>query len=476
MAKDLGARLSGDDHKRGAGLVELVAGLEHLDDDEVLDVLVSLQRAQSRLAWAEQQALVRLAGPSQRTHEVLVHDRRLDAERVVEVTDEVRDEIAAALHRSANLVHDQITSARLLNGPLADTAHALRDGQITPAHARMIVEQVRRLDGAVHCANVDPGRDTPAQAEVRAAFRRVCAQLQARVLPGAARQTPAQTRAHARRAMAVIDAEGEARRRAAARGTRDVWISPDDDGIATLIARLDAVTAHAIRTAIDTAAADPTLTGDSTATIGERRADALAALVLGQAQVSVQVEVTMPASALGITTDTSTGTGTGTVDTGTIGSSAALPDGTLVDTHDIARLLHDTAAAMQLRRLLTDPITGTALDLGRTRYEISNPLRRWITTRDRTCRFPGCRRRATTCQIDHIRPWDRGGATDADNLHPLCHRHHQLKTHCGWQVSRDPQTGRTTWTSPLGRTYTVDPEPVLPPESGPPPPEEPLPF
>ena len=275
----------------------------------------------------------------------------------------------------------------------------------------------------------------------------------------------AQTRAAARRTIARLDAAGEHRRRQAARCTRDVWVSPDDDGIAVLIARLDALTAHAIAAAIDTAATDPDLPGDCTATLGERRADAFAALILGQSKVSVRVDLTMPASALGI-------------DSATLdpGSSASLPDGTLVDTGDLTRLLDTTTATVQLRRLLTDPVTGTALDLGRTRYQVSDPLRRWITTRDRTCRFPGCRRRATSCQIDHVTPWDEGGATDADNLHPLCHRHHQLKTHSRWRVRRDPQTGRTTWTSPLGRTYVIDPEPVPVHAAGPPPPDAPLPF
>lgn len=448
-----------------AALVELVARLEVLDDDEVLDVLVGLQRAQARLAWVESQALVRLAGPHQRTHEVLVHDRRLDAERIVQVTDEVRDEIAASLHRSATVVHDQITSARLLNGPLSDTARALANGSITAGHARVIVEQARRHPAAVHCANVAPSADTPVQAGQRAEFRRVCSALQDRVLPAAARLTVSQTRAHARRAMASIDAEGERRRREAARCTRDVWVSPDDDGIATLIARLDAVSAHAIRAAIDAAAADPAIAGDCAATLGERRAEALAALVLGHAQVSVQVEVTMPSGALGI--------GAAGLDAIGIGPVSALPDGTLVDSNDVARLLDSTGATGHLRRLVTDPATGTAIDLGRSRYELSEPLRRWIIARDRTCRFPGCRRRATACQVDHIEPWDDGGRTDAANLHALCTRHHQLKTHTGWRVSRDPVDGRTTWISPLGRTYVVDPAPVLVHAAGPPPADDP---
>jgi hypothetical protein len=466
MANDLDPRRTGAG--LSGGLEELVARLEHLDDDEVLAVLVGLQRAQARLAWVEAQALTRLAGPHQRTHEVLVHDRRIDAERVVQVTDEVRDEVASALRRSPSVVHDQITTARLLNGPLAATSRALRDGLVTSAHVRVIAEQARRHPAATHCANAHPRADTPMQAAQRAEFDRVCEELQARVLSAACRLTVSQTRVHARRAMAAVDADGERRRREAARCTRDVWVSPDDDGMSTLVARLDAVSAHAIRAAIDAAAADPAISGDCTATLGERRAEALAALVLGQAQVSVQVEVTMPSDALGIGS-----VGIGWVDSST---NSALPDGTMVDSADVVRLLDRSDVTAHLRRLVTDPATGIAVDLGRRRYEVSGPLRRWIAARDRTCRFPGCRRRAAACQVDHIDPWDDGGSTDAANLHALCTRHHQLKTHAGWRVEREPARGRTIWTSPLGRTYVVDPEPVPVHAAGPPPSDDPLPF
>ena len=111
-------------------------------------------------------------------------------------------------------------------------------------------------------------------------------------------QVLSQTRALTRRLVAAIDAAGERRRREQARCTRDVWVSPDEDGIATLVARLDALTAHAIRAAVDSAAQDPAVAGDCAATAGERRAEALAALVLGQVQVTAQVDVLVPLTSL----------------------------------------------------------------------------------------------------------------------------------------------------------------------------------
>jgi hypothetical protein len=37
----------------------------------------------------------------------------------------------------------------------------------------------------------------------------------------------------------------------------------------------------------------------------------------------------------------------------------------------------------------------------------------------------------------------------------LCRFHHRVKTYSEWDYRREPD-GSLTWTSPLGRTYTVD--------------------
>ncbi|MHB8796423.1 MAG: hypothetical protein ACYC90_13330 [Candidatus Nanopelagicales bacterium] len=39
------------------------------------------------------------------------------------------------------------------------------------------------------------------------------------------------------------------------------------------------------------------------------------------------------------------------------------------------------------------------------------------------------------------------------NLGALCTRHHQLKTHAGWQITHTAADGTCTWQSPIGRTY-----------------------
>ncbi|MGO8959861.1 MAG: HNH endonuclease, partial [Streptosporangiaceae bacterium] len=77
--------------------------------------------------------------------------------------------------------------------------------------------------------------------------------------------------------------------------------------------------------------------------------------------------------------------------------------------------------------------------------------------RQRTCCYPGCRRAATRCDIDHTTPYDRGGKTCECNLAPLCRRHHRAKQAPGWQLSQD-QPGRMTWHLPHHRSYVTSGE------------------
>ncbi|MGC0249501.1 DUF222 domain-containing protein [Pseudactinotalea sp. Z1748] len=104
-------------------------------------------------------------------------------------------------------------------------------------------------------------------------------------------------------------------------------------------------------------------------------------------------------------------------------------------------------------------------------YQPGATLREFILARDVTCRFPTCRQPGRRCQIDHIVPFtfDRPAwaQTHQGNLHLLCARHHGLKTAGAWRITREPATGDTRWTSPLGYTYTraaqvVDPAHELP--------------
>ncbi|MEH0110435.1 DUF222 domain-containing protein [Tersicoccus sp. MR15.9] len=114
-------------------------------------------------------------------------------------------------------------------------------------------------------------------------------------------------------------------------------------------------------------------------------------------------------------------------------------------------------------------------------YRIRAAVRRALQVRDGTCRFPGCRRNATACDLDHVTAWTDGGTSEGGNLAHLCRKHHVLKHHSGWTVTAaSPSDGRDAaeshggggradhhpppgpdaliWTSPAGRRYLAEPD------------------
>jgi hypothetical protein len=119
-----------------------------------------------------------------------------------------------------------------------------------------------------------------------------------------------------------------------------------------------------------------------------------------------------------------------------------------------ARMARLLAGDGKWKRFITDPITGSLLDYGRTTYEPPQALVDFVMARDRRCRFPGCRQPGNISDIDHAEPWEDGGSTSPENLGLLCRRHHRMKTHGGWQLQSFPD-GSCRWLSPAGKSYEV---------------------
>lgn len=127
------------------------------------------------------------------------------------------------------------------------------------------------------------------------------------------------------------------------------------------------------------------------------------------------------------------------------------------------------AAGGTWRRLLTDPVTGVVLDVGRTRYRPPAALADAVRARDLTCTHPGCQVPAARCDIDHIQPWSEGGTTSLDNLTALCEAHHRLKHTPAWSLTRT-QEGSLEWHTPSRTRYRRTPNgtiTVLPRRVGP---------
>jgi hypothetical protein len=110
------------------------------------------------------------------------------------------------------------------------------------------------------------------------------------------------------------------------------------------------------------------------------------------------------------------------------------------------------------------------------RYRHSTAQERFVTTRDRTCRHPGCRNSAGWADLDHVLAHAEGGETSCENLCCLCRRHHRLKTHApGWSFAMAPD-GTLTVTTPSGVTRVTRPPGLDDPTADVSRREEPAPF
>jgi len=72
---------------------------------------------------------------------------------------------------------------------------------------------------------------------------------------------------------------------------------------------------------------------------------------------------------------------------------------------------------------------GNVLNIGRRSRTIPPAIKRALSIRDTTCRYPGCCERQYV-DAHHIKHWADGGETRLDNLVTLC-RHHHRKLHQG---------------------------------------------
>jgi hypothetical protein len=211
------------------------------------------------------------------------------------------------------------------------------------------------------------------------------------------------------------------------------------------------------------AAADPAVRWTVIVTDDNGRATAVTALRSHRGQTTAglidEVTVTITAAlADGLASDDATRHWTGRLLASVRATTGgAMLAGVLEKTLDAAR---DAVAAADIRAAADQNAGGCAHTLAAAAYRVPATLRRWLNARDRTCRNPVCRRRATQCDQDHTRAHDKGGPTCTCNLGPLCRRHHQLKQLRGWHLTQDTN-GTFTWTTPAGLTYRKEPHTYL---------------
>jgi hypothetical protein len=399
------------------------------------------------------------------------------------VDDSEREEIATALRMSGSTAQGRIDVARTLTQYLPGATAALAIGDISPAHANVIARESAQLIRQ----GVAP---------------EVLKLIEDEAIAHAEFHTPAQVANKVRSCIAMFAPEQFEAAVVEEKSTRRVSYYPNANGMATIVAFLPAADAQTIMLAIDrlayktngvakeklrafqeksgykmransnspfpsqhdhipaNIAADlnsgavpnfnlTDFSADLMDPMDAHRADAMTAIaalfletnedqVMNHGRpITVNLTIDLP-TLLGLSENP-----------GQLSGYGAIP----------ATVARELAADGKWRKFITDPTTGNLLDFGRESYLPPQALRDFLLARDKTCRFPGCRRSGIKGEIDHAIPWEEGGETSPKNLGLLCKRHHQLKTHGGWKLESF-EDGSCEWTTPLGKKRFVPARPM----------------
>ncbi|MFC7849254.1 DUF222 domain-containing protein [Arthrobacter sp. NPDC057388] len=326
--------------------------------------------------------------------------------------------------------------AVLLTTELPVTLAALQAGGISWQHARIMCDETE-------------GLSPEAAAAFEAHFLDPDAPGAARGCP-AGELAPARFRAKARYWRERHHQDSIEKRHSKSVQDRRLEYRPDRDGMAWLSAYLPADQAAGIwnrTTAIARGLQGPT----ETRTLTQLRADVFSTRLLTPNHGSevpspaAQVLVTVPVfSLLGMTDEPATLDGYGPIP-----ASMA------------RRLVADGATSFF--RVLTDPRDGAPLEIGRTSYRLTKPMRHWLRLRDARCTFPGCTNHSLDNDADHILAWAAGGGTGVANLGQPCPKHHRLKHATAWRPVGATKDNPPGWTSPAGRHYSAEHQDWEPP-------------
>ena len=346
-----------------------------------------------------------------------ISDRIAETEDPEFAVESAAAEIGAALHLTRRAADTDLALALDLKYRLPRVWQALASGEIDLRRVRVIVAGTGHLsEGAA--------RD-----------------VVERIIDRAARMTTGQLHALLRRVCIQADPDDADRRFREAVDGRRVVLEPTTEGTAHLFG-LDLPPDRAEAAMRRIADLAQTLkTGDETRTLDQIRADVLLDLLEGRrfarggrrGTVDIHVDLT---TLTRLADDPGELAGYGPV------------------IADIARQITEHQPDAEWRWTLTHPDSGQVIDNGITRRRPTPSQHRHLQARHPTCIFPGCRRPALDCDLDHRQTWEDGGPTTVDNLAPLCRHHHRIRHQTGWTHQPLPN-GDHQWTSQLGHTYTT---------------------
>ena len=416
----------------------------HLPLASRIDYLEALERQTSWLQALMQRAIIAVAGRTASESDDPIYG----------IDEAEREDVSTALRLSPASAQHKIDIARALTNFLPNTCSALATGEISTAHATAIAREA-------------------ASALNKGLPESVIFNLEERAISYSEFHTPSQVGSLVRKVIATSTPQEFEETVADAREMRRVSCFNDFDGMSTIVALLPAHEAQVVMSAIEafilregsecadcraTSKANPlndlnlicTHVAGAGAGAAKRdlrnkdmkRADALAEIA-SRFLASTIEEVTPHRRPLTVNV---------TIDLPTLLGLAENP-GELAGYGPIpASVAREIASDAKWKRFITEPITGNLLDFGRESYEPPQALKDFLIARDRTCRFPGCRRSALLSDLDHARSWESGGATSLENLGALCRRHHRMKTHGGWSIE-SYSDGSCLWKSPAGKEF-----------------------
>ncbi len=340
-----------------------------------------------------------------------------------------REDVSTALRLAPATAQSRIDIARTLVNNLPNTCSALATGEISAAHATVIARET-----ATAIRNGAPDS--------------VIFEVEQRAISFAELHTPGQLIARIRTDIAKSIPEEFEEITARAAELRRVSCYNDADGMSTVVAILPAADAQIVMNSIEAfilrqdQLQHSQNDGDPKRTIDQKRADALSAICSNfLSEISETVTPQRRPLTVNVTVDLPTLLGLAE-NPGQLAGYGPIP----------AAVARELASDAKWKRFITEPQSGNLLDFGRESYEPPQHLKDFLIARDRTCRFPGCRRSALLSDLDHAQSWESGGSTSPDNIGALCRRHHRLKTHDGWRI-QSFSDGSCTWTSPLGKEF-----------------------
>ncbi|WP_372508748.1 DUF222 domain-containing protein [Amycolatopsis iheyensis] len=375
--------------------------LQHMEDEQIIDLIRDTDAAISRMQAIQLRAIANLS----------VRRRRAPS---------AASEVALALSITEHRASAIVSAATALIARLPRMLNLMDDGQLDLYRAMKVTDATSWLSGD-HVRVVD-------------------AKLEDKV-PG---RNATQVRRAATYEAAKVDPDGAAERTERKLVERRLALHHHDTGITHLsVNNTPTEKATAAYARIDRTAR-ALKTSDEPRTLDQLRADvAMDLLLSGTGGPSERTEVF-----LHIDLDTYLG----------MNESPATLAGRGPVTAAVARRII-SGSDTTLRRVLTDPRTGQAVELSPTRYQLDPAHGEFIRVRDQECRQPGCTRPAQNCGID---PTRTQGEAEGDSDQPVtyCSRHRKLKGEPGWdyEVTADSTVNVTT---PAGLVHSTTPPSML---------------